>query len=110
MTQLPLSSEHCDSQAFKHSLKLAIENLDPGSLPLHSFTTQGGQVDNKQITATIMQIDELEKLIHARVGIFFTEVVGGCSCGDDPYSVNAYGELLVVIDPVSADASFTAVD
>ncbi len=110
MTQLALSPEHFDSEAFTHSLKAAIESLAPGSLPLHQFTTQGGLVDDSHITATIMQIDKHKKHIHARVGIFFSEVVGGCSCGDDPYSVNAYAELLVVIDPNSAEASFKVIN
>jgi hypothetical protein len=47
--------------------------------------------------------------ICARVGIFFNEVVGGCSCGDDPLSVNAYCKIQVSIDRASAEAEFAVI-
>ena len=110
MPHLALSPERYDSEAFKLSLKSAIESLAADTLPLHTFTTQGGLVDDSNITASIMQIDEQENSIHARVGIFFTEIVGGCSCGDDPYSVNAYGELMAVIDKAHTEVNFQTID
>ena len=49
----------------------------------------------------------MERYIQAKVGVFFNEIIGGCSCGDDPLSENAYCELQVSIDKVTAEAEFS---
>jgi hypothetical protein len=38
------------------------------------------------------------------VGVFFTEIVGGCSCGDEPVAVNGYVELSLRIERVDGAA------
>jgi len=40
----------------------------------------------------------------AEVGIFFTEPVAGCSCGDGPDTVDIYCRLRIRIDKISAAA------
>ena len=56
-----------------------------------------------------LEVREHGDWICARVGIFFNEVVGGCSCGDDPLSVNAYCQIQVSIDRASAEAEFAVI-
>ena len=98
------------SGGFSRSLKLEIECLPPGILPLDRGTSQGGRVDDSELSATILGCSDQEDFIQARVGIFFNEVVGGCSCGDDPFVANAYCELWVAIDKYSAEATFTVIE
>ena len=50
---------------------------------------------------------EAEDAIEARVGIFFREIVGGCSCGDDPLTAHSYCELRVSIELGTGKAWFT---
>jgi hypothetical protein len=45
--------------------------------------------------------------IRAKVGIFFDEILGGCSCGEEPASLQSYCELLVRIDKATAEAQFS---
>ena len=45
-------------------------------------------------------------VIIANVGVFFTEIVINCGCGDDPYETNAYCELDVTIDKSSGKTRF----
>lgn len=102
-----LDAWHTD--AFARTLKADIEMLTTDVLPLDKGVTQGGMVDDSQITATVLHVSDDSQSILARVGVFFTEIVGGCSCGDDPQPSNAYCELLVSIDKKSAQAGFEVI-
>ncbi len=109
MTRLNLSLNDCGSGLFARQLKRELEHLQPGTLPLEQATTQGGQVDDGNISATVVEVREDGGVVHARVGIFFNEIVGGCSCGDEPLSVNAYCQIQVSIDRASAEAEFAVI-
>jgi hypothetical protein len=109
MTRLNLSLDNCQSDLFAQQLKHELEHLQQGTLPLAHATTQGGHVDDSNISATIVEVREDKGCVRARVGIFFNEVVGGCSCGDDPVSANAYCEMQVSIDKASAEAEFALI-
>ena len=109
MTRLKLSLNDCRSGLFARQLKHELEHLQAGTLPLEQATTQGGQVDDSNIAVNVIEVREHGDWICARVGIFFNEVVGGCSCGDDPLSVNAYCQIQVSIDRASAEAEFAVI-
>lgn len=98
------------SASFPQTLKTELEQLEPGSLPLNKAVTQGGYVDDSHITATILSAKESVQTIHARAGIFFTEIVINCGCGDDPMETNAYCELQISIDKTSGQAEFAVLD
>ena len=87
-------------------LKNELKTLKPGDLPLQMATQQGGLIDDKRLEPTVLGVSESQDAIMARVGIFFTEIVAGCNCGDDPMPVNSYCELEVRIDKHSAEAKF----
>jgi hypothetical protein len=92
------------SEHFAATLKREILALGPSDLLLHRVTTQGGLVDGAGIDATILDTTEDDGALVVRVGIFFTEVVGGCSCGDEPASSQAYCEVQLRIDKDTAEA------
>lgn len=105
VTKLPGSMRDWKSDAFSRTLKRELEDLGSGELPLDQATTQGGYVDDSDITATILGVVEQDAAIVARVGIFFTEIVINCGCGADPMPVTAYCELQVAIDTIDAAAT-----
>jgi len=41
--------------------------------------------------------------IGVRIGCFFSEIVGGCSCGDDPVPAQAYCDLKIMIDKATGE-------
>lgn len=94
------------SDAFFATLKAELEQLAPGTLPLEQGVAQGGYVDDHHITVTVLHAEEAAQTIHARAGIFFTEIVINCGCGDDPMETNAYCELRIRIDKTTARADF----
>lgn len=100
------SHKQWGTKQFSKTLKKELESLDKGVLPLEFATTQGGLVDDSNISALINQCSETDTNIQIKVGIFFDEVVAGCNCDDDPVADNTYCELLVNIDKISAATVF----
>ena len=106
MYKLSKALAYSGADSLAQALKRAIESLEPGTLPLAQATTQGGHVDDSQVSATILSVAETERSIEARAGVFFHEIVGGCSCGDPPVSENASCEIRVSIDKATGEAEF----
>ena len=94
------------TDAFEHSLKRDLLALEQGAIPLSKGVTQGGYVDDSNIEVTLLSASEDAEQIVVRVGVFFSEIIAGCSCGDDPAVENAYCEMYVHIDKKTAEASF----
>ena len=99
-----------DAREFSMQLKHAIEALDASLMPLHRCVSQGGQVDASNMAVTVLGVTTVEDEICARIGVFFTEVVGGCSCGDEPFESPVYCELGLTINRQSGDAVFNVIE
>lgn len=92
------------------ALKQALQSLPTGTLPLEKGTSRGGFVDDGDISVTVIELHRFERNIDARIGVFFTEIIGGCGCGDDPTPENAYCEMRVHINSTTFDAEFEIID
>lgn len=104
------SLKHWNTASFKDVFKTELLSLDTTLLPLHLATNQGGHVDYSSIGLTILSISEGKNLINVKAGIFFTEIVGGCNCDDDPGESNNYCILLISIDKNTSTCSFSLLD
>ena len=98
-------------ESFKPLLKAELESFEKGTLPLDHGLSQGGLVDDSDISVTVLNRREDEVTISVKVGIFFTERVGHCSCSDDfeLSDYNAYCEMLVCIDKQTAEVEFVTI-
>ena len=99
-----------DTPRFEQTLKHTLEQLAPADLPLSRACSAGGLIEDNQLAVTVISTDAALQAIHVRLGIFFSELVGGCSCGDEPYSQPGYCQLQVSIDRQTAEASFEWLD
>jgi hypothetical protein len=106
MPKLLISVRDWNTEAFARTLKNELEHLPAGTLPLDKGVAQGGMVDDSNVTATILHTDEDEHTIQAKVGIFFTEIVINCGCGDVPMETNVYCVLQISIDKTTGQAEF----
>lgn len=106
MIKLTQSLRNYPGEDFKAALKNEIESCDKKMLPLEKGTAQGGYVSDDAITATVLGVDDGKEKIQARVGIFFTEIVICCGCGDDPMPINTYCEMHLLIDKQTAEVEF----
>ena len=83
--------------------------LPPGILPLLQAASRGVP-DDREIRIMLLDAVDDQDGIQVRVGIFFNEILAGCSCGDQPMSLQSYCELQVDIDKRTAEARFSLLD
>ena len=109
MLKLSASLNDWESDSFAETFKAELKQLPSGSLPLDGGVTQGGYVDDGDIGVTLLRLTENAHNVQVHFGIFFTEIVVCCGCGDDPMRQHAYCEMQVEIDKSTAEAVFRVV-
>lgn len=96
MIRLPNSLKAWDTPEFKDVLKQEIEALDAGALPLQQGLTASSHVTDQPFHAMIIGVGEEAGLLRVKAGIFYTGVIAGCSCADDPTPIDEQNEYCVV--------------
>lgn len=66
--------------------------------------------ESSSVTVTVLRAEEVEGKLQAKVGVFFTEILTGCSCGYEPEPQNAYCEISVWIDKTTGASGFALVE
>ncbi|TCJ14968.1 hypothetical protein EZJ19_08800 [Parasulfuritortus cantonensis] len=98
---------------FKAVLKREVEGLDPARLPLQQGLSTCSHALDEPVTALVIGAAEVGGRIQARVGVFYSGIIAGCSCADDPTPFepqNEYCEMLFEIDPASGAAVIALAD
>lgn len=106
MIQLPLSLQAWGTEAFSPVIKQEIQNIDPDLLPLQKGLSLSSYVSKQPISATILNSYQEDDTIIVKAGIFYSGIIAGCSCSDDPSPLdeqNEYCEILIHIHSPSAD-------
>jgi hypothetical protein len=113
MPKLPESLNAWDTPGFRDVLKHEIERLDASALPLQQGLARSSHVTDRPFQAMIIGVHEEAGLIRVKAGIFYTGIIAGCSCADDPTPIDELNEYCVVqfdIDRTTADATVTLLD
>lgn len=108
MILLPESLKAWNSPDFKDVLKREVERLDSRLLPLQQGLSATSYVVDGKFSALIISVTDDPQFIHAKLGIFYSGIIAGCSCADDPTPVEPqteYCELLLTIDKATAETS-----
>ncbi len=77
-------------------------------LPLQKALAFSSYALDNNISARLINKTENENFIQIKTGIFYTGIIAGCNCADDPSPTdeqNEYCELLVNIHKKNAEAS-----
>ncbi len=93
---------------FQDILKQEIEQLDAGRLPLQQGLSTGSYALDNKLSVMILNVSEDAGVIHARAGIFYTGIIAGCSCADDPTPVDEnaeYCEVQLDINKATAETT-----
>lgn len=109
MLHLPNTLRTWNSPSFAATLVSELAD-QRDMLPLLALATGSSAVSDEAITVMLLQAWEDVAHRYVKVGIFFSGIVAGCNCADDPTPVEArpeYGELRLRIDPVSAATTIT---
>jgi hypothetical protein len=101
---LPAALAAWNTPGFQAELKRELETL-AALLPLQQGTAHGGVADGSKLAVSVFSVRADDGTIHAEVGAFFSEVVAGCNCGDDPMELHAYCVMRISIDRVSGRAA-----
>ena len=113
MIKLALSLRAWNTAAFTDVLKQEVSSLDTESLPLQQGLRHSSVAIADNITVSILKTSENDDSIFARAGLFYTGIISGCSCADDPTPVdenNEYCEISICINKITAESIITLVE
>ncbi|WP_457670748.1 hypothetical protein [Thiolapillus sp.] len=108
ITRLPKSLEAWGSPDFQAILKKELEALGIEGLPLQQGLSHSSIALDGNIQAVILTVTEATPHLSVKAGLFYTGIVSGCNCADDPGPVeaqNEYCEILVMLQKSSGEAS-----
>jgi len=97
---------------FESTLKDEIQMLDAVSLPLQQGLVQSSHVSDEAFSPVIISTRNMRDRILVKTGIFYSGIIAGSCCADDPTTVceqTEYCEVLFEIDKDSGDTRVTLV-
>ena len=112
MIQLTKSLDAWNTAEFEDVLQQEIAQLDSDLLSLQQGLTISRHVTDRPVQTMILDLSEDAHLIRVKAGIFYTGIIVGCSCADDPTPIaeqNEYCVLQFCIDKTSAETTVTLV-
>ena len=98
--------------AFEDILKSEVEQLDADLLPLQQGLTTSSHVTDSPRKVIIICAADDEGFIQVKAGIFYSGIIAGCSCADDPTPIDEqseYCEVQIEINKKTAEAMVTLV-
>ena len=110
MVHLPESVQAWGTPNFGNTLKQEILRLDALLLPLQQGLSTGSYALADQLAVTLISSSREEGRILAKVGLFYTSVIPGCNCADDPTpeeKFNEYCEALFSIDRLTGETAIS---
>lgn len=112
MIHLPQSVRAWNSSRFKDVLKQEIEQLGSRQLPLQQGVSTTSYALDGPFQVMVISVTDASGFIEAKLGVFFSGIIAGCSCADDPTPVepqNEYCEMRLSIDKTTGQAAVTLV-
>jgi len=98
------------SADFDCHFKTMLEQLDHAQLPLQQALAYTSYPSDEPIRVVVISAESDSSTIHVRAMIFYSGIIAGCSCADDPTPVEAQAEsctVLVDIDHQSGTATIS---
>lgn len=107
-----LSAWHTDS--FNRVLKNELEALESTQLPLRDGLTQGSHIaEDRGFKIMIINTQDDDQEIRIKIGVFFSSIIAGCACADDPTPLDTcdeYCEFLLFVDKTTAQARVSLIN
>jgi len=109
MPRFPDALQAWPSAAFSAVLKKEIESLPVGALPLEQGLSRGNYPAHEPVSASILRVAEDGGFIRVDLGLFFSEINAGCSCGFDPLIEAAYCEFRLTLSMETGEGEFRVI-
>lgn len=108
MVNLIKSVKAWNSHDFELVLKKELKALGLDHLPLQKGLSSSSVALDHNISFVVLRSHECNDLVTVKMGAFYTGIISGCSCSDDPTptdEVNEYCEFEVTINLADGKAS-----
>ncbi|MET0029066.1 MAG: hypothetical protein ABW101_15665 [Candidatus Thiodiazotropha sp.] len=113
MLKLEQALQAWGSEHFAGLVKQALESLPHHELPLQQALQHSSQVSDEPIEVMMLNVAESVDRINLRLGVFYSGVIAGCNCADDPTPVDTVSEYCILgldIDRRTAEAAIVLLD
>ena len=110
MIRLPKTLAAWQTPAFNAVLKDEIEHLDADLLPLQQGLSHSSVANADTLSVMIISVADQANCLQVKAGLFYSGIISGCSCADDPTPVdeiNEYCEVRFEIDKQTGEAVVT---
>ncbi|MEN8169222.1 MAG: hypothetical protein ABFS08_03280 [Pseudomonadota bacterium] len=109
MINLKQSLSAWGTATFKEVLKDELEQLKAEELPLQQGLSLSSYVSAEPFKVMVINVADDESMIRVKAGIFFTGIIAGCSCSDDPSPTDVQPEYCEVRFEINKQSAATAV-
>ena len=113
MFRLNLSLLAWDTDTFNVVFIKEVCALDLNDLPLQEALSHSSYANSDNLAATVLNKKSDDNKLFIKAGIFYTGIITGCNCADDPTPVdenNEYCEVLFSIDRKTAETTVSLLD
>ncbi len=110
MIQFPASIAAWHTPDFTEVFKAEVKQLDSDLLPLQQGLAHSSSANGANLGVTVLNLTETPDTIQVKAGLFYSGIIAGCSCADDPttqHEVNEYCEVRFSINKHSGEATVT---
>ena len=107
MIRLTKSLNAWGTTSFTDILKDEVEHVGADVLPLQQGLSLSSYVTDSPHKAVIINVSDEADFIRVKAGIFYSGIIAGCSCADDPTPISEqteYCEVLFAINKKTAEA------
>ncbi len=101
------------NESFPERFKNTVEKLGVNELPLQQGLSLSNIALDDNVKVIILNCNDLKTKIEIKAGLFYTGMIAGCNCFDDPSPIdlqNEYCEVMVAIELSSGDTSIFLLD
>jgi len=95
------------SEEFDNLLRADIDRMSVDQLPLQQALTSSSYALDNNIKSIVINKSENSDAIRIKAGVYYTGIIAGCNCADDPSPADEIPEYCVVridIDKKTAEA------
>ncbi len=106
----PESLQAWPDDNFDETLKTELEALDKLQLPLQQGLNQSSHVGPSPFSTMVLSTSEHPEYILAKAGVFYTGIIAGCNCADDPTPVDEISEYCEVRITINKQTARTRIE
>ena len=97
---------------FDAIFKQEMQEIDRHLLPLQAGLSQSSYVSDDEINVILIDATDANDKLSIKAGIFYSGIIAGSCCADDPTPVDLqteYCEIIIELDKGSAEATINLV-